>query len=308
MPSIEITTKIGCKNACAYCPQKMLIRAYRMRSNTLEMSLDVFKQCLDKIPTNVHVYFAGMCEPWLNSECTNMVLYAYKKGYKIHVNTTLVNMNLSDVDLLKTCSYEEFSVHLPSENGQENIMVDDKYLGVLETISKSDIKAVYKTHTEAAPLSIRLKLGNDIPNMPLLTRAGNLKNANIPLPNRKRGGIRCARSMDWPVLLPNGDVILCCMDYGLKHVLGNLISTDHDSLFHSPEYLRVKKGLKDESLDILCRYCETYAGDADFAAKFHNFYLPRVKYRIKNVKNLGDIFQLIRRCTSLLFGLIRNRY
>jgi len=24
------------------------------------------------------------------------------------------------------------------------------------------------------------------------------------------------------VLLPNGDVVLCCMDYGLDHILGNL--------------------------------------------------------------------------------------
>jgi hypothetical protein len=61
------------------------------------------------------------------------------------------------------------------------------------------------------------------------------------------------------VLLPNGDVTLCCMDYGLQHLLGNLVSGDYDALLRSDEFLRVRKGLKDESEEILCRYCEAFA-------------------------------------------------
>jgi hypothetical protein len=58
------------------------------------------------------------------------------------------------------------------------------------------------------------------------------------------------------ILLPNGDVALCCCDWGLKHVLGNLFVSDYDDLIKSQEFLRLLKGLEDSSLDILCRYCE----------------------------------------------------
>lgn len=317
MAGIEITTKIGCRNACVYCPQDALIKAYRARAHILEMSFDVFKACLDKIPSEVDVHFCGMCEPWLNPECTDMVLYAYKKGHKIFVLTTLTGMNLSDVDLLKTCSFEMFDIHLPSENGFENIKIDDQYLEVLEKISKSNINATYHTHAGATPPAVRQKMGEAISILPLISRVAHFENmsafgsfetsASISAQNRKRGVISCTRNLSLPVLLPNGDVVLCCMDYGLKHVLGNLISEDYNSLFRSAEFLKVKKGLRDESLDILCRYCDGYADDLDASAKIYNYYLPRVKRRLKEIRNSKDVFKLIKDCLLFLVHFIRKR-
>jgi len=317
MAGIEITTKIGCRNSCAYCPQDTLIKAYRARANMLEMSLDLFKRCLEKVPAEIDVHFCGMCEPWLNPECTEMVLYAYKKGHKIFVLTTLTGMNLSDVDLLKTCSFEMFDIHLPSENGFENIKIDDQYLEVLEKISKSNINVTYHTHAGTTPPSVRQKIKNAVPILPLLARVTPSRDgsafkpfetkASISPQNRRRGAIRCTRNLNLPVLLPNGDVVLCCMDYGLKHVLGNLISGDYNSLFRSAEFLRVKKGLRDESLDILCRYCEGYADDLNISARIYNYHLPRVKRRLKEIRNLKDVFRFIKDCLSFLFRFMCRR-
>ena len=277
-----------------------------MRSSISKMSFDIFKTCLDKVSPEVPVHFGGMCEPWLNPECTDMVLYAYKKGHKIYVATTLVNMNLSDVDLLQTCSFETFSIHLPSENGLENISIDDEYLNVLGKLSKSNIPADYHTHAGKAPITIRTMIQDAILIRPLMTRAANLKSASIPEPSRKRGRIGCTRNLDWFELLPNGDVALCCMDFGLKHLLGNLVSDDYDSLFRSAEYLKVKKGLIDESLDILCRYCDAFSCDVDFSAKFYNK-LANAKRRLKNIRNLEDFFKFVKGCPKFLHGLIRSR-
>lgn len=38
---------------------------------------------------------------------------------------------------------------------------------------------------------------------------------------------------DHNVLLPNGDLVICCMDYSIKHKIGNLIEGDCFSLFAS---------------------------------------------------------------------------
>ena len=40
--TMEITTRIGCKNNCAYCPQAKLIKAYQKRGGDLIMSLENF--------------------------------------------------------------------------------------------------------------------------------------------------------------------------------------------------------------------------------------------------------------------------
>jgi MoaA/NifB/PqqE/SkfB family radical SAM enzyme len=57
--------------------------------------------------------------------------------------------------------------------------------------------------------------------------------------------VKCSRNDFYKqnVMLPNGDVVLCCMDYGLKHKLGNLLETNFN-------------GLKREDSYELCQKCE----------------------------------------------------
>jgi len=90
-----------------------------------------------------------------------------------------------------------------------------------------------------------------------------------PIPRRKRGVIACKR-FDSQVLLPNGDVVICCMDYGNKHVIGNLMTSSYESLFQSEEYNRLLRGFKEESIDTLCRTCDAYAVDVSLFAKIVN--------------------------------------
>jgi len=77
---------------------------------------------------------------------------------------------------------------------------------------------------------------------------------------RKTGKIKCSAcgpKLDHNVLLPNGNVALCCMIYDLKHIVGNLLTGTYDSLFESEEYKKVLRGQAgDESVDIACRSCE----------------------------------------------------
>ena len=68
------------------------------------------------------------------------------------------------------------------------------------------------------------------------------------------GKLRCDRIYQ-NVLLPNGDVVLCCMDWSAEYVLGNLKRDQFEDLYRSETFRRVLRGLKDPSVDILCRTC-----------------------------------------------------
>jgi sulfatase maturation enzyme AslB (radical SAM superfamily) len=255
---IEITTRIGCRISCAYCPQEKFIKKYTEKSNNLEMSFEVYKACVDKIPAFVDIVFAGMCEPFLNPQCSRMILYAHQKQHAISVDTTLVGMNILDVEVLKKIPYKIFCVHLPSNEGLEKIEIDKKYITVLEKVANSFINISFHFHGKDVHPELKpLIKGNIFPSY-TCTRAGNIEIKDNPLPARKNGIIRCGRNQRWNVLLPNGDVILCSSDYQMLHKLGNLLSGDYGALFKSKEFKRVKGGLNKEEEDILCRYCDAY--------------------------------------------------
>ena len=44
----------------------------------------------------------------------------------------------------------------------------------------------------------------------------------------------CDETLYHNVVLPNGDVSLCCMDYGLKHILGNLYTQEYNDIIPEP--------------------------------------------------------------------------
>lgn len=307
MSSIEITTTIGCRINCAYCPQDKINKAYAARGSVFQMGLDVFKACIDKIPPSVVIYFSGMCEPWLNPECTKMLLYAHETGHRIGVFTSLVGMGLSDISLLEPIPFTVFCVHLPSDKGREGIKIDKNYLEVLEKLAKSKISPSYVVFNGAPKQDVKALLRNKIvARLKVCSRGRNIEMESMALPKRRRGAIGCALNLRGNMLLPNGDVILCCVDYGMKHVLGNLLTSDYDSLFRGEEFLRIKRGLRDESEDILCRYCEEYAYNANL---FTRSFVPLV-YNLKNFRSLRvlyrSLFRSVRKLSRFLGEKIRR--
>jgi Iron-sulfur cluster-binding domain len=127
----------------------------------------------------------------------------------------------------------------------------------------------------------------DFMEFQLQDRAGNLNTgkvkARMSTPIRAAvkpsGKLRCDRI--YPnVLLPNGDVVLCCMDWSAEHVLGNLKQDRFEDLYRSETFQRVLRGLREPGADVLCRTC-TEAQSA--AVK------DRLKTAIRNIPGVGPV-------------------
>ena len=106
--TIAVSTVMGCKNMCSYCPQDKVIKAYSKRSKVRTMSFETFTKCIDKLPKETIVNFSGFSEPCLNPEYVKMILYANEKGHKIRLLTTTIGMKLSDIDLLENVPFFRF--------------------------------------------------------------------------------------------------------------------------------------------------------------------------------------------------------
>lgn len=275
-PALEITTNIGCPLACAYCPQGVLLSAYRQRSHEFTMSFETFRGCLDKVPTSVAVDFSGMSEPWKNPDCTRMAVYASGRGHLVRVHTTLLGMRVEDVETLSRLPLDAFRVHLPSAGDLERLTVDDTYLAVLRRVldtipearfvcfgseARPEVKALLDGYPKA---KIRMSSASN--------RADNECSEGKPLFFMDRGEIRCSNNARYNVLLPNGDVTLCCMDYALRHVLGNLLTDSYQDLFTGAGFREVCAGFRDPALKTLCRSCTVFG--------YHASFLTDLRYRI----------------------------
>ena len=246
------------------------------------MTFDTFKTGLDKIPLNVQIHFSGMAEPWLNPECTKMLLYTHQQGYEISVYTTTVGIHTSDVKEIESIPFRHFNVHLADKEGYSKIEINDNYLETIDAIVNSKIQnREYMTMGKLHP-RVQQLIKKRIPRTKMLSRAGNLNlNAYPPIPPRLKGPIRCRSAgnlFNHNVLLPNGDVLICCMDYRMQHILGNLISSNYTSISKGKEFIKLQKGLDDDSIEILCRYCENAS--------------PLFEYNYLKKKNFGQKFMV----------------
>lgn len=258
--ALEITSRIGCINMCKFCPQELLINRYAAqpkKSRKIVLDFNAYKKCLKTVPKDVRIDFSGMAEPWLNENCTKMILYAYNHGFKrITIFTTAVGMDIEDIQKIKHIPFEFFCLHLADKEGYSKIKVTGKYLKVVKKIKDSNISnlslmALGKLHPKLKPI-----FGKRLNSPPLVSRAGNLP--FFPRIN-KTGPLTCCRPerLQHNVLLPNGDVLFCGDDYGITQILGNLLRDSYEDLFKGAAFKNIKKLLRSEKNgDILCRHCE----------------------------------------------------
>lgn len=230
---------------CTDCPQKLLMSVYKGKR---DMDFDDYCKAIDKVPKKCRIDFSGMCEPFANKRCADMILYA--SDHPLALYTTLQGATLEDWEKVKDLNYEVVVIHLPDRNGRSHFRITDDYLRLLSVWDC----AAYSCHGD-----IDERVLPYLHNRGLITamhdRAGNVedrphKSMDIDRP------LYCAtsgREMNHNVLLPDGTVITCCMDYGMTGIFGNLFEQSYEDVLNSPEAKRMRATLdKGESI---CRHC-----------------------------------------------------
>ncbi len=268
------------------------------------MGLDQFRTYLDKIPREVELWFSGMCEPWLNPQCTQMILHANTKGHAVSAFTTMVGMKAIDIELLEPIDFGFFRIHLPSESGDENIPVTKEYLETLEVLLNSNINAGFhcqSRNSDPNVMALLKKYGKGFLFLRTYHRSGNVKFKGKLHQPRRRGKIGCKRDLRNNLLLPNGDILLCAHDYGIKHVLGNIASLRYEELFEGNEIKRVQQAQQDSSKDVICRYCEEWCYNVDLFSGILNirYRIDQLFYDLKAVRNLHDLWVIFKRIIKL---------
>ena len=260
---LELSLTIGCKLNCDYCPQKLLMERYygADKNRARKLSYENFIKILDKICPGATIAFGGMSEPFHNEECADMILYAYNKGFKICLDTTLIGMRESDFEKIKNVDFEEFILHIPDQQGHAKFVITDEFLRLFKLVNEHIAVDYYSCHGTVHDAVKDMIDQDKYAGIQVSGRAGNLRLDDVK-DISQRGRIICWHGSEkglgtWiPVLFPDGSLVLCCQDYGMKHVLGNLFNQSWEEICQGEEYQKIRKGQEDDSVDILCRKCE----------------------------------------------------
>ena len=247
MGRLEITTHIGCPINCTDCPQEKLLSLY---TGKRDLDLDDYKRVIDKVPAGTRIDFSGMCEPFVNPHCTDMILYAADKGFPLALYTTLQGATLTDWYKLDDIGFEVVTIHLPDKEGRSHFNITDEYLEILSRWNCGNYSCHGTIDDRVLPY---------IKNRNLITymhdRAGNVEcrqHRNIDVA-QNIWCITSGKAMDHNVLLPDGTVLMCCMDYGMTGIFGNLFEQSYDEVLHSEPACAMRATLnKGESI---CRHC-----------------------------------------------------
>ena len=264
-PTLEFTTSIpekGCVVDCAFCPQRTLEKTY---TGQRIMTFENFKDVIDKLPKEVRVTFAGFTEPWLNRNCTDMALYAHEMGHQISVFTTGIGMKVEDVYRLKDIPYAGnpnggFVLHLPDQERIAKHPITSNYIKVLEAFKEvhgqiqnfytmamgpvhNDVKHIFP---QASVPEFWSRAGNLLGEAMMKPELLNLKDRFKSIYHgEKPKTCGCVEDLYHNIVLPNGDVSLCCMDYSLKHILGNIYEQGYNDIIP-----------KQKTCFDMCRFCE----------------------------------------------------
>ena len=249
-PVMELTTMIGCPLMCTFCPQDNLRTTYGDRTKYMQ-PMDLMT-VLAKLPKDTRIDFSGMSEPWANPACTTMLEMVLYMGFKVAIYTTLYGMeNPKRVkELLEShpAQVEVVMLHLPDSNGNmKGWKSSPEWMEALKIMSTTNVPCGIgamtmdksgAVHPDLQPIVGQLNgwVGH--------TRADSLdveqvKGQVISMTPHNIFSLTCASTpfYDRNVLLPDGSVVLCCMDYNLTHILGNLLEQTYEEVMQGKPLL-----------------------------------------------------------------------
>jgi organic radical activating enzyme len=250
---IEISTVATCAIRCSYCPQDKLGKAYH---GPKQLTLELFGRCLDNLTPGDAIYFAGFVEPALNPRLTDMIRLCLDRGHRTRLYTTGRGLSVEQAGAIAQMPLDLINLHLPDAQG--HLSHRPETVPVLDALAKGP--AVEVMAMDNTPHSDVVHLWNSLTkNMGQMhDRAGNLDNQHLSpfVSAHKPGPIRCrvAPQLDHSVLLPDGRLALCCMDYGLAHIVGELSQKPYSEIIRGKAIAEIRQRQLD-GRDVLCRRC-----------------------------------------------------
>jgi hypothetical protein len=189
---------------------------------------------METVPNNLPIFFSGLCEPFQNTETTDMILYAHRQGHLISIFSTLTGLIPDNAYKIVSIPINKFVLHLPDAYGNAKIPQTQDYFET-RSIIEMNVK-----HLEY------MNMGWGF----ISNKCEDMARGKATL----KKGRRLCNFLESPAyqLLPNGNVYFCCMVRGLTEKVGSLYENTYTEL--NNKHGSISERLQKDPNSI-CHYC-----------------------------------------------------
>ena len=270
---LELTLSIGCQAQCQYCPQDLFTKTYlkTCKNNIRHMTLDMAKKYLKTVPKKLIISMAGFSEPLTNPEVMDIFEWIKSDGREVEMNTTLYKVKRETLRRLMNNEINLFQLHLPDDSNLTEIVVDEEYLHSLKYVFNK-LKSKTNTYTivtclgnlhpdvkEIVDKHQNLVNGMNVGQHFINDRAGLITNGLAFESRHLKGEVHCCktyRNLHYMNILPDGRVTLCCMDWGLNNIVGDLNDESYEGIVKGNDAEEIRRKMTEYDNDLICRNCE----------------------------------------------------
>ena len=286
-PRVQIQTQAGCNGRCVFCPNEGTIQARLAQG---KMSADLFHKIVDELgqtpPRRVGLYL--MNEPLIDKRLADFVRYVTDRipttKTQIITNGTLLTPERAEA--LLDAGIQQIKVSLQSIHSETNrqIMGFDceeviencfALQKLLERRRANHARASARVDFRVSMIVTRLNMdeidgtrafwrkhGIRLVTSALENRGGNIADAAELNPHEMKSRSDCTRPCRDFMILYNGDVALCCVDWYRTAIMGNVARQTIREVWHGPRFQHVRQALRDGASDQLPRICRDCAESA----------------------------------------------
>lgn len=234
---VLIETRTDCNRKCSFCPQSVFTRPLEV------MSDEIYRKVIDDLADmgwSGRIALMVTNEPMLDKRMPELIKYAKQKSGRFFLD---VNSNGNTLDSAKLGTL--FS------NGLDNINLDDyrpdRDLNPMK-LSKN-IEQIDRDFADNPKVNIvRRRYDENLSN-----RGGSVPKADERNPAASKF---CMHPFTRLVIVPSGDVVLCCMDYYYKERFGNVMETDIATIWRSEKLHAVRRSLIAGQRSGVCAGCD----------------------------------------------------
>ena len=243
---IEFTTQIGngrggyCVVGCMkYCPQELIVPQYKGEK---VFTLEMFKNLMKTVPTDLPVFFSGRSEPFQNQQAIDMIEWVHQRGNPITIFSTLTGLTPEHAKRLVKVPVTKIVLHLPDPIKPCEYLLNNRCYVEPSRGYCPKVHFPFMVNEECGWVR-NAKIPNhspqyrethaiiedwDVPHecmdMGCTFKSNQCEGMARGTTTTYKYGARGCNFLDTPgyQVQPNGDVSFCCMVRGLIEIVGNL--------------------------------------------------------------------------------------
>ncbi|MBM3290287.1 MAG: radical SAM protein [Candidatus Hydrogenedentes bacterium] len=275
-PRVQIQTQAGCNGRCIFCPNEDVLKSDLEHGR---MPLEMFEKIVDDLaktpPRRVGMYMQN--EPLLDKRLPQLTKHVTERipGAKTQVITNGTYLSEQVGEALLDAGLKQLKCSLQSLDPETNreIMGYDSRKVIENCVAfqklikkkKSDIDfrvsmVVTNKNVDEIPATRKFwaKHGVRLVTSALENRGGNIAGAAQLNVGDMRSMGNCIRPSRDMMILFNGDVPLCCVDWHRTYVVGNVYKQSVQEVWYAAPVTQVRDALAEEDtskMPDICRNC-----------------------------------------------------